>query len=118
MTRPFLKYGAHRATGSDGEAHRASGERRYTTSYRPTPRRPASRPRRTPSMNSYLARLLGFAAPTMGFVLALHVQREQGWGEMLDGLVSGLAFVLPFAAAVALRARYAPAPAGATPRGG
>ena len=69
-------------------------------------------------MSSYLARLLGFAAPTMGFVLALHMQREQGWGEMLDGLVSGLAFVLPFAAAVALRARYAPAPAGAPPRGG
>jgi len=68
-------------------------------------------------MSSYFARLIGFSVPTVGFVLALHLQREHGWGEALDGLVSGVAITLPFAVAVTLRSRFSPARATAAGRG-
>ena len=64
-------------------------------------------------MSSYFARCIGFAAPTLGFVVAAHLNRGSGWGEALDGLLSGIFFTLPFAASTLLRARFAP---GGAPR--
>jgi hypothetical protein len=57
-------------------------------------------------VSSYFARCFGFAAPTLGFVVAAHLNRAQGWGEALDGVVSGVFFVIPFAALTLLRARF------------
>ena len=59
-------------------------------------------------MSSYFARCIGFAAPTLGFVMAAHLNRAMGWGEALDGLLSGIFFTLPFAALTLLRARFVP----------
>lgn len=59
-------------------------------------------------MSSYFARCIGFAAPTLGFVVAAHLNRATGWGEALDGLVSGIFFTIPFAALTLLRARFTP----------
>jgi formate/nitrite transporter FocA (FNT family) len=45
------------------------------------------------------ARALGFAIPTIALVTALHIDRaarEHMAAEVLDGIVSGIAFTLPF----------------------
>jgi hypothetical protein len=54
-------------------------------------------------MNRLAARVAGFAVPTVGIVTAIHLGRQQSWGEGLDGVVSGLWFTLPFAAVCGLR---------------
>jgi len=57
-------------------------------------------------VSSYFARCIGFAAPTLGFVVAAHLNRAPGWGEALDGVVSGVFFAIPFAALTLVRARF------------
>jgi len=66
-------------------------------------------------VSSYFARCIGFAAPTLGFVVAAHLNRAPGWGEALDGVVSGVFFVIPFAALTFLRARFTSGGPGRSP---
>lgn len=63
------------------------------------------------------ARWLGFAIPSLALVLALHLKNERGYGEALDGLVSGLAFTLPFALTGWVRSRLEGQRASARARG-
>ena len=56
-------------------------------------------------MNRLAARILGYALPTIGFVTALHLRQLATPGEAVDGVVSGAAFTLPFAAVAWLRSR-------------
>lgn len=56
-------------------------------------------------MNRVLARLAGFAVPTVTLVTALHVAEQPTWREGIDGAVSGAWFTLPFAATTWLRSR-------------
>ena len=56
-------------------------------------------------MPPLLARWLGFALPTTGVVLFLHLRLDRGAGAWLDGLVSAAWFTLPFLAARWLRGR-------------
>lgn len=50
-------------------------------------------------------RVLGFAIPTVALVTAFHVSRDARSGEWFDGIVSGLAFTLPFIAVAWFRSR-------------
>jgi hypothetical protein len=56
-------------------------------------------------MNQLSMRVLGFAIPTIAIVTALHLDKQIGTGEAIDGVVSGLAFTLPFALVAWLRSR-------------
>jgi hypothetical protein len=64
-----------------------------------------------------VARGLGFAFPTIALVLALHLKNEMSAGEALDGLVSGIAFTLPFVGTSAWRSRLEGHRASARARG-
>ncbi len=68
-------------------------------------------------MRRFATRILGFALPTIGFVMALHVNREASGGAAFDGLASGVAFTLPFAAVTWLRSRLEGNRASARARG-
>lgn len=56
-------------------------------------------------MQRNVLRWLGFAVPTVVVITVAHLNREQGWGSGLDGVVSGLFFSLPFAVVDFLRSR-------------
>ncbi len=64
-------------------------------------------------MNRALLRSLGFALPTLSLVTAMHLAREPGAGEALDGVVSGMFFTLVFLVACLVRERFAGAPRSA-----
>ena len=68
-------------------------------------------------MNRLAARVLGYALPTIGFVIALHFEKSATAGEAIDGLVSGIAFSLPYAAVAWLRSRMEGGRASAQARG-
>lgn len=51
------------------------------------------------------ARTLGFAIPTVALVTTLHLNRDSSAGEAVDGVLSGLAFTLPYMAISWLRLR-------------
>ena len=68
-------------------------------------------------MKRLTLRILGFAIPTIGLVTALHLDRESSVGVGIDGVVSGLAFTLPFAAVAWLRSRLEGDRASARARG-
>lgn len=50
-------------------------------------------------------RTLGFAIPTVTLVTTLHLNRESTAGEAIDGVLSGIAFTLPYMVVSWLRSR-------------
>src|SRR5690349_7472434 len=68
-------------------------------------------------MKRLAMRILGYALPTIGLVTALHLDQEATSGSGLDGVISGLAFTLPFAAVAWLRWRLEGDRASARARG-
>lgn len=50
-------------------------------------------------------RTLGYAIPTVALVTALHLDRESTVGEAVDGVLSGIAFTLPYMLVSWLRLR-------------
>ena len=68
-------------------------------------------------MNQLSMRVLGFAIPTVAFVTALHLDKQMSGGEAFDGVVSGLAFTVPFAVVAWLRSRLEGDRASARARG-
>ena len=68
-------------------------------------------------MNRLAARVTGYTLPTVGLVTALHLGKLATAGEALDGIVSGVAFSLPFAAVAWLRSRIEGGRASALARG-
>lgn len=56
-------------------------------------------------MKALLVRALGFAVPTIGIVVALHLNEETSVGETIDGVASGLFFTVCFGGGRIIRGR-------------